>query len=243
MARAAPVPLEQSGATGGTRCMTWPEGRNRAVVRCLTAAGQPIQCCGHGLLCSASLWLARWQSPGVLAACDTNIPCRREGDLVWIGLPALPCEPVATPQWAARVLGDTDAAAILACASAGPEDGYMVIQMQPDYDLAAIAPPERNLAAFTGRALIVTCAVTARTALCDEQVHFRYFAPQYGVVEDAATGSAMRVLAPYWHAPGRELVALQRSSAHGYLRARLEGDRAWVGGHVAHITGETVGHG
>jgi predicted PhzF superfamily epimerase YddE/YHI9 len=221
------------------------------VVSCRTATGEPIQCCGHGLLCSASLWLERWQSPGVLAACGADIACLRENDTVWIGLPAVPCEPVPTPRWLPVALQGLDADTVLACAGAGPEDGYLVVEMPRDYDLAAITPPGANLAADTGRALIVTCAVSTRLALYDEQVQFRYFAPQYGVVEDAATGSAMRVLARYWQALDSELVALQLSPARGYLRARLDGDRAWVGGHVSSITqgikqditGDTARHG
>lgn len=252
LAREATALAARPGKTTVTHCITWSLGERRAAVRCQTATGHPIQCCGHGLLCSASLWLARWRAAGVLAACDADVPCRREDDIVWIGLPAERCEPVQVPDWLPGALGTDD---ILACANAGPDDGYLVMEMPRDYDLGAISPPGASLATNTARALIVTCAVSSSRALYDEQVHLRYFAPQYGVPEDAATGSAMRVLARYWHGLAGELVALQRSPALGYLRARLDGDRAWVGGHVSSLTtgninntsrdliGDTAGHG
>ncbi len=71
-------------------------------------------------------------------------------------------------------------------------------------------------------------------ARCGENIQYRYFAPQFGVPEDSATGSAMRVLAAYWQQRGYgdEQRALQRSAAGGWLLSRVEGERTWIGGHV-----------
>ena len=63
---------------------------------------------------------------------------------------------------------------------------------------------------------------------------FRYFAPQHGIAEDIATGSAMRVLADFWQAQGgyNELRAWQCSVEGGHLFSRIQGGITWVGGRV-----------
>lgn len=218
-----------------TRCATWPLGEQRAAVRCYTSSGTPIQCCGHGLLCCARHWLSHWQSDGVLHACDDVVPCTQDGALTWVGLPAVVPTACDTPAWLDRVLDAKTSQQVKDCALAGPADGYLVIELAEDTDLAAITPPTADLGKDTRRALIITCAVSPELARAGEQIHFRYFAPQYGVSEDAATGSAMRVLSPYWSRLGTELKALQCSPTGGVLYARTDGDHAWVGGQVEPI--------
>lgn len=218
------------GPTLVTRCLTWSEGSRRAGLRCYTAAGHPIKCCGHGLLCSAWHWLHHWNGEGVLTTCDSDIPCRLEDGVTWVGFPALFAEPCPVPGWVPVVLAGQPATR---CARAGPEDGYLIIELAANTDLTTIIAPDATLAAWTRRALIVTCRVDSETALYDEHFHFRYFAPQYGVAEDNATGSAMRILARHWRDLGDELAALQRSPAGGYLRSRLDRGGVWVGGTVS----------
>jgi predicted PhzF superfamily epimerase YddE/YHI9 len=98
-----------------------------------------------------------------------------------------------------------------------------------------IPVPDTSLGIYTRRALIVTCAVSKDLALQGENIHLRYFAPQYGIAEDAATGSAMRVLAGYWQQRGLgdELQALQRSPEGGLLWSRVQNQTTWVGGYVS----------
>lgn len=224
------LPVQGSAAT---LCTTWATGDRRAAVRCQTAAGNPIQCCGHGLLCCATQWLATWQAPGTLEACGGAIPCRRENEKTWVGLPTLSSTSVPIPAWLADTLGMAPSL-ILRCSQPAPDDSYLVVEMQPDTDLSTVTRPDSAIANHTRRALIVTQRVSRAKALCDEDIQLRYFAPQYGVAEDSATGSAMRVLAHYWQPLGTQLTALQRSCNGGYLYSQLDGDCTWVGGHVAH---------
>jgi predicted PhzF superfamily epimerase YddE/YHI9 len=65
-------------------------------------------------------------------------------------------------------------------------------------------------------------------------IRFRYFAPQYGVAEDSATGSAMRILLDYCQQNYQleYLEAFQCSPAGGVLFARAVADRIAVGGRV-----------
>jgi predicted PhzF superfamily epimerase YddE/YHI9 len=60
----------------------------------------------------------------------------------------------------------------------------------------------------------------------------RYFAPNYGVDEDPATGSAHCVLTPYWAARlGKSrLTARQISKRVGELDCTLRGDRVTIAG-------------
>ena len=84
------------------------------------------------------------------------------------------------------------------------------------------------------RSLIVARRVSAHTSLRGENIQYRYFAPQHGVPEDIATGSAMRVVAAYWQSRGvgDNLMALQRSADGGWLQSRIKDGRTWIGGRV-----------
>jgi predicted PhzF superfamily epimerase YddE/YHI9 len=63
-----------------------------------------------------------------------------------------------------------------------------------------------------------------------DAIQLRYFAPQYGVPEDTATGSALRVLAEYWSPRFTRLTAEQCSPAGGLLLAQWTPDHIDVGG-------------
>lgn len=210
-----------------TQCATWPLADRLAAVRCWTDQGREIQCCGHGLLCTAALWLAQWGGEGRLMTANTGVRCRQEGTLTWLGFPRMPCSPCALPRWAFSVLGaDPQDAAI-----AGAQDGYLILRFADDFPLRALAAPDASLASHTQRALILT---SRSTAGAPGAVRLRYFAPQYGTIEDSATGSAMRVLADYWAAQRNilRLTAHQLSARGGELYSLIEADTVWVGGRV-----------
>ena len=73
-------------------------------------------------------------------------------------------------------------------------------------------------------------AVTARGN--DVDFVSRYFAPSYGVPEDAVTGSAHCILAPYWtrRLGKTELHARQLSDREGELWCEVIGDRVLLKG-------------
>ena len=66
-----------------------------------------------------------------------------------------------------------------------------------------------------------------------EDVASRVFVPYCGIDEDPVTGSAHAALLPYWAKKlGRhEFTAIQASAREGFLRCRLAGNRAVLGGH------------
>lgn len=213
-----------------TQCLTWALAPQRAQVRCWGVTGMPIALCGHGLLSCAHTWLARWQAVGTLVMGHTEVQCQAAGPLVWLQFPLVDIATVTTDPRLAALLD----AQPLACAHVGAADGYLIVELAPDFPLESIAAPGQRLQAITDRALIVTCASSTGLADADALIHCRYFAPQHGSAEDTATGSAMRILAQYWRAAGLgpRLVAYQCSPGGGLLYSAVEDNAVWIGGKV-----------
>ncbi|MDX1735384.1 MAG: PhzF family phenazine biosynthesis protein, partial [Halioglobus sp.] len=172
----------------------------------------------------------QWQGAGTLSMGRTAIPCRFDADTIWLGFPAMAVQPCPVPTWANELLGT----APNGCALAGGDSGYLVLEMAPGTALESLPRPGDALAQHTTRALVITCRASGDAARARENIRLRYFAPQYGVAEDAATGSAMRVLAPYWQQAGLgpTLTALQSSAQGGLLHSRVAEGTTWIGGRV-----------
>ena len=150
--RALPTALpDQLPAGPTTRCLTRDLGERRAEVRCFSDQGRPIECCGHGLLCSAAFWRARWGSDGGLVNGATHIPFRQEGALIWLQFPYPDLTPSALPQGIDRLLPG----AALSCDRVGTASGYLLVELQSSDELAAMTPPGEALKALTDRALLV----------------------------------------------------------------------------------------
>jgi predicted PhzF superfamily epimerase YddE/YHI9 len=71
----------------------------------------------------------------------------------------------------------------------------------------------------------------------------RFFAPQVGINEDPATGSAHTTLIPYWaeHLNKKELTARQLSKRQGLMNCRLEKNRVSISGKAkTYLKGEII---
>jgi len=212
-----------------TRCLTRDLGERRAEVRCFSDQGRPIECCGHGLLCSAAFWRARWGSDGGLVNGATRIPFRQEGALIWLQFPYPDLTPSALPQGIDRLLPG----AALSCDRVGTASGYLLVELESPDELAAMTPPGEALKPLTDRALLVYVRCAQNNATPTPYC-FRYFAPQYGSAEDTATGSAMRLITASagTRYTDHEIMAAQLSPGGGLLYGAVEGDTVWVGGQV-----------
>lgn len=222
-------------------CVTWPLAEAEFGVRCWTARGAVIQCCGHGLLAAASFWLSRHKLGQLtLQMNGSSIQCvtpasgedsEQDTQLLWLSFTPLAVTPCPIPPWTERLFGSIP----IAAAQAGDWRGYIILEWPQDYPLDTLPGPAALLQAATERALIVTAACGSGSGTQEEDIRFRYFAPQYGVDEDSATGSAMRVLASYWQQRRdiQQLTAYQCSPAGGLLYSRIENRRVLVGGRVA----------
>lgn len=213
-----------------TQCLSWPLDERRAEVRCFTSGGTPIALCGHGLLCSAAWWSQRWPGDGVLTMGNTVTPCQTRGDFTWLGFPRPTLHPIPPPDWLSALYADC---AFVDAATAGEDDGYLLAELAPDTELQSLPLPGEGLAQQTDRALLL-CTRVKQRARADETVHFRYFAPQYDTPEDAATGSAMRLLGSWLDPEGArgEITAFQASAGGGLLKSHVDGELTWVGGRV-----------
>ncbi|MDK2595105.1 PhzF family phenazine biosynthesis protein [Pseudoalteromonas obscura] len=106
-----------------------------------------------------------------------------------------------------------------------PENGYFVAQLPNKDSLLKFDFAVDKYCQTTRRALVVT-------ALDDNHSHtlyFRYFAPQYGVKEDSATGSAAPLLAVYWQLPSHQVFdCFQLSSRGAFYQISRESNQVCV---------------
>ena len=234
----AETPEQAPARCAVTHCLSWPLGEQRAGVSCWTAGGVPIQCCGHGLMCCAARWINRWGQNGTLVMNGSEVACRLTNAQVWLGFVPLAPKACEIPTWCKHYFDVAPDAA----ATAGAADGYLVLAWPAGFELKSLPKPCESLAQHTARSLIVTCAVENVYTQETESIHYRYFAPQYGVSEDAATGSAMRALASFWQQRGlgKALTAYQCSTEGGLLYSRIEQEKVWIGGWTSAIAMETA---
>lgn len=196
-------------------------------VSCYTPQDRVIQCCGHGLLAAAFSWQQRLQRSEVsLLMNNSLVPAWRGGHTTWLRFERLATTVCPVPIWVADVFPDQPLP--IAAAICGDEQGYLVFQWPDEFNLKQLSPPLACLSDRSQRAVICT---SAHPQVAAGAIQLRYFAPQYGVPEDTATGSALRVLADYWSPRFTRLTAQQCSPAGGLLLARSTQGHIEVGGH------------
>jgi len=215
--------------TGGVHCHSWPGATGGQYhVECYDANSM-ISCCGHGLLAMAEARLPSTDGATIrFQVGDSEVLAYRRRGLTWLSFPRLHCQFADLPGWF-EALGQSSALAgePVRYASAGGASGYDIFEWPDNFPLQTLPRPGASLGQYSQRAMIVT-AKQSRDACSD--IHFRYFAPQYGVDEDAATGSAMRVLVDYWAGEFNSLTAHQCSAQGGVLMGAPNADRVEVGG-------------
>ncbi len=108
--------------------------------------------------------------------------------------------------------------------------GYVIAVLKPGTSLITLSPKLNDLTRHSRSALIVTALTRQRNA--DYQL--RYFAPQFGVDEDQATGSANMIAMRFWHRQlrRRHWVAYQASPAGGLIYGTVKGRHVRVAGDV-----------
>ena len=142
----------------------------------------------------------------------------------WLSLPKLQTIPVAVPTWTQIAFSQEPTRA----AVAGEVDGYLVLEFDQKTPLAMLQVDIGQICRNSARAVIAT-----QSGDTDFDFRLRYFAPQYGVNEDAVTGSAQRVLADYWSRRGDSFRVLQSSAAGGVILVRSHGNVVDIGGRVS----------
>lgn len=193
------------------------------------AGRQEINLCGHGSLAAAAFVMAQrpqWQQVvltsmfGDISVARSQLPftaALADHDCFAMCLPAWPAQRPAelrqlteSLQLSAQGLVLTDCFAtrdlVLVLASAAQVQAFV-----PDFVLL------KQLGSY--HALILTAVLDTADDPQQRGYVLRYFAPNIGIDEDLATGSAQCSLAPYWlqHFGAQQLQVQQLSSAGGYF--------------------------
>jgi len=144
----------------------------------------------------------------------------RDGDLLAMDFPCWPPEQEPADPRILAALGKAPTRSFVA-------RGRTLAVYERTEDVAALRPDLAAMRQVPGADAIVT-------APGNDGIDFvsRYFAPNYGVDEDPATGSAHCVLTPYWaeRLGKKQLKARQISARVGDLDCTLRGDRITLAG-------------
>jgi predicted PhzF superfamily epimerase YddE/YHI9 len=190
-----------------------------------------VDLCGHATLASAHALRDGGTVDGTapLTFHTRSGPLRAAfaGDRVELDFPADPVVPGPLPdalggQWPGAVVasGHTSFFTFVVLSSAGAVAAY-------EPDLAAIAGTGAN-------ALLLTAAAEPGSGA---DYVLRVFAPNVGIDEDPATGSAQCAAGPFWaDALGRRtLVARQLSRRGAVIHVRPDGERVGIAGHATTV--------
>ena len=185
-----------------------------------------VELCGHATLASGYvvMHILTPERPSVrfqtLKAGPLEVA--REGDLLAMDFPAWPPEREPADPRILAALGKAPAQSFVA-------RGRTLAVYERAEDVAALRPDFTAMRRVPGADAIVTAPGEG-----DIDFVSRYFAPNYGVDEDPATGSAHCVLTPYWaERLGKEqMTARQISARGGELTCTLRGGRVTIAGHA-----------
>ncbi|MBV8935875.1 MAG: PhzF family phenazine biosynthesis protein [Alphaproteobacteria bacterium] len=197
--------------------------RDRYLLRWFTPTVE-VELCGHATLASAYV-VTHLLTPDQRSVTFETLKAgplevSRDGELLAMDFPAWPPERKPADPQVLAALGAAPAESFVARGRtlAVYDKAETVEKLQPDF--AAMRQ-------IKGANAIVT-------APGSDGVDFvsRYFAPNYGVDEDPATGSAHCVLTPYWatRLGKNRLTARQISKRVGELDLTMRGDRITVAG-------------
>lgn len=186
-----------------------------------------IQLCGHGLLASAKVLADQGHSMMKFKTPHTQVMAKAEDNgSVWLEFSELKAEPAEMPSWINNCLS----AQPLTAYKAGASDGYWIMEWPERFQLSELQVNGDALKRFTNKALIAT----QKSTIQGYDYFFRYFAPQHGVMEDKATGSAHRVLISYWYQQLKwsKVTARQLSEKGAELKGKFVHGAVWISGNV-----------
>ena len=153
-----------------------------------------IQCCGHGMIAAAKVVFENSKISNIVL--NQSLSAINRGNEVELSLPRLFSKGCDVPDWANKVMTFGGGYLLANQAAISDKlDGYLLFEFNPNLPLDV----------FSGLLLDLNtvCKSTKRAVVIiqfDEEnrhLYTRYFAPQYGVTEDSATGSVMRFVADY----------------------------------------------
>ena len=158
-----------------------------------------IQCCGHGMIAAAKIIFTKNNLSTIII--NENISASHNvdeagRDVVELTLPWLPAKLQPVPVWANDVITFENKKLLPGKAAVSEkDDGYLLLEFVPVLSLEIFRGMQLDLKQVcdnTKRAVVVV-----QFDQKSKHLYMRYFAPQYGVPEDIATGSVMRFVGDY----------------------------------------------
>lgn len=202
--------------------------------------GGEVKLCGSGIVAAAYVLDKHLKTtlPHLLKHSDQAIEISLDNRQYGFSLPYFQLNREAIPDASARWFQYKPTE----CMSCGGSEGYWILEFSEP--ITAITPNLDAICANTRRAIIATSAHAPE----GYDYSLRYFAPQYGVDEDLATGSANAVLASYWRQKQRHKTALlaatrfkalqyqgENEERGGTISLELKDSNVWVGGRVNEV--------
>jgi PhzF family phenazine biosynthesis protein len=193
-----------------------------------------VDLCGHATLASAHIL---WEE-GILDSDKPALFHTRSGlltavrksdhksDLIEMNFPSEPEEKAVPPS-------DLLSALAVTPKYVGRNRFDYLVEVDSEEIIRNLKPDLALLRKVQARGVIVTSAATS------QKFDFvsRFFGPAAGVDEDPVTGSAHCCLGPFWkdRLGKDELVGFQASARGGIVRARVAGDRVFLGGQAVTV--------
>ena len=173
-----------------------------------------IKRCGHGTLAAANFLLHYFSyCPQVfITSCNERFKIKINRQQTQLVLASI--ESIKSPCYCK--LQQVFSLSIKAAYSSANKNGYTLLLFNAQDDLTCLQVDFNALSHLHKNAVI---ALTVQnTQAQNATAHFRYFAPQFGVNEDTATGSAVSVIAPLlFRLYGLNKVTLIQQSPNGAL--------------------------
>lgn len=176
-----------------TTCYITQVGKTHFDVRCFNTDSE-IQCCGHGLIAAAKTVFNENKIPNIYL--NKNVFAANKAGEVDLSLPRISAKNCELPAWAHNVM-TFDRGSLLPnnAAISDKLDGYLLFEFNPHLPLdvfSGLLLDLKTVCENTKRAVVIV-----QFDVKKHHLYMRYFAPQYGVNEDSATGSVMRFVGDY----------------------------------------------
>jgi predicted PhzF superfamily epimerase YddE/YHI9 len=195
-----------------------------------------VDLCGHATLASAHvLWEQGRLKPDQQARFHTKsglLTAARIKDGIEMDFPAELARPTGVPPGMTAALGT-------ATRYVGRNRFDYLVEVDSEKTVRELKPDFVKLATLNVRGTIVT----ARASTPGYDFVSRFFAPETGVLEDPATGSAHCCLGPFWRERLKkdEMVGYQASARGAVIGVRVAGPRVFLRGQaITTVRGELL---
>ncbi len=191
-----------------------------------------IDLCGHATLASAHVvrqsGVVDGAGPLTFHTRSGPLIASFEGDLIVLDFPA---DPITESPLPASLAGEWETSTVV---TTGHTAFYAFVVVDSALLVRAYRPNLAAVSATSRKALLLTAPAEPGSGA---DYVLRVFAPNVGIDEDPATGSAQCSAGPYWAATlGRpELTAHQVSPRGAVLWVRVDGHRVHIAGHATSV--------